>query len=141
MAKQKGIIKLEGTIGDITFHKSRDGYIAKEKSSVSAERIANDPAFERTRENGAEFGRAGKAGKILRNSLRSVLQKAKDGRMVSRLTKEMVKVIQADVINTRGKRNVIDGEAELLTGFDFNTHARLSTTLFAPFTAADLIFC
>ncbi len=136
MAKQRGIIKLEGTIGDITFHKSKDGYIAKEKSAVSADRIATDPAFQRTRENGAEFGRAGKAGKLLRNSLRSLLQKTSDSRMVSRLTKEMVRVIQADVTSTRGMRNVIDGEAELLTGFDFNENAKLSTTLYAPFTTS-----
>ena len=58
MAKQKGIIKPEGTIGDITFFKSKDGYLAREKSGPTAEQIANDPVFERTRENGKEFGRA-----------------------------------------------------------------------------------
>jgi len=26
MARQKGIIKLEGTIGDISFYKSKDGH-------------------------------------------------------------------------------------------------------------------
>ena len=52
MAKQKGIIKLEGTIGDITFYKStQDGHLAREKGGVSADRIANDPNFQRTREN------------------------------------------------------------------------------------------
>lgn len=59
MARQKGIIKLDGTIGDITFYKSQDGYLAREKGGVSADRIANDPNFQRTRENGQEFGRAG----------------------------------------------------------------------------------
>lgn len=135
MAKQRGIIKLEGTIGDITFLKSKDGYIAKEKSSVPADRIASDPAFQRTRENGAEFGRAGKSGKLLRNALRGVLQKASDSRMVSRLTKEMMRVIKADTTSQRGQRNVIDGEAELLSGFDFNVDAKLGTTLYAPYTA------
>jgi hypothetical protein len=74
MAKQKGIIKLEGTIGDITFYKSQDGYLAREKGGVPADRIANDPAFQRTRENGAEFGAAGKAGKVLRNAIRAVAE-------------------------------------------------------------------
>jgi hypothetical protein len=134
MAKQKGIIKLEGTIGDITFHKSRDGYIAKEKSSVSAERIANDPAFQRTRENGAEFGRAGKAGKVLRNALRQLLQNASDSRVVSRLTREMMRVIQTDPINARGERTVTEGELGFLEGFDFNIDGKLSTTLYAPYT-------
>lgn len=136
MAQQKGIIKLDGTIGGITFYKSKDGYLAREKGGVSADKIANAPAFQRTRENGAEFGRAGKAGKVLRTSLRALLQNASDSRMVSRLTTEMLKVVQADAVNPRGERNVIDGEAELLQGFEFNISGKLGTTLYAPFTAA-----
>nr|WP_315142891.1 hypothetical protein [uncultured Flavobacterium sp.] len=134
MAKQKGIIKLKGTIGDITFYKTKDGYIAREKGGIDANRIANDPAFQRTRENGSEFGRAGKAGKTLRLALRTLLLNSSDSKMVSRLTQLMVKVIQADMVNERGLRNVIDGEAELLTGFDFNITGKLGTTLFAPYT-------
>ena len=133
MARQKGIIKLKGTIGDITFYKTKDGHLAREKGGIEASRIASDPAFQRTRENGSEFGRAGKAGKILRTSLRALLLNSADGRMVSRLTQAMVKVIQADVTSLRGLRNVIDGEAELLTGFEFNIRGKLGTSLFAPF--------
>src|SRR6478672_4416822 len=135
MAKQRGIIKLKGTIGDITFYKSKDGYVAREKGGVEASRIASDPAFQRTRENGAEFGRAGKAGKMLRTALNGMLINSADSRMVGRLTQRMVKVIQADLVNERGLRNVIDGEAELLTGFEFNINGKLSTTLYAPITA------
>lgn len=133
MAKQKGIIKLKGTIGDITFYKSKDGYVAREKGGVDANRIATDPAFQRTRENGAEFGRAGKAGRILRTALRALLMNASDSRMVGRLTQRMMKVIQADAVSERGLRNVIDGEAELLTGFEFNIRGKLGTSLYAPF--------
>jgi hypothetical protein len=133
MARQKGIIKLKGTIGDITFYKTQDGHLAREKGGIDASRIKNDPAFQRTRENGSEFGRAGKAGKILRTSLRALLLNSADGRMVSRLTQAMVKVIQADVTSLRGLRNVIDGEAELLAGFEFNIRGKLGTSLFAPF--------
>ena len=135
MAKQKGIIKLKGTIGDITFYKSKDGYLAREKGGVDASRIANDPNFQRTRENGEEFGTAGKAGKMLRTSMRALIQNVADSRMVGRLTQEMVKVLQADMTSVRGKRNVIDGEAELLQGFEFNIGSKLGTTIFAPFTA------
>jgi hypothetical protein len=135
MARQKGIIKLKGTIGDITFYKSKDGYIAREKNDIDAKRIATDPAFQRTRENGAEFGRAGKAGKILRTALRTLLTNSSDSKMVARLTQQMVKVIQADQTSVRGLRNVIDGEAELLTGFEFNINGKLSTSLFTPYVA------
>jgi hypothetical protein len=45
MAKKKGAIKLDGTIGDITFYKTQDGYLAREKGCVTADCIAHDPAF------------------------------------------------------------------------------------------------
>ncbi|UPT71026.1 MAG: hypothetical protein M0D53_01010 [Flavobacterium sp. JAD_PAG50586_2] len=137
MARQKGIIKLKGTIGGITFYKtSQDGHLAREKGGIEKSRIESDPAFQRTRENGSEFGRAGKAGKLLRTALRALLLNSADGRMVSRLTREMVKVIQADLVSERGLRNVIDGEAELLVGFEFNIRGKLGTSLYAPFTSA-----
>ena len=135
MARQKGIIKLKGTIGDITFYKTQDGHLAREKGGIDANRIASDPAFQRTRENGSEFGRAGKAGKVLRTALRALLLNSADGRMVSRLTQAMVKVIQADMVSVRGLRNVIDGEVDLLVGFEFNIRGKLGTSLFAPYVA------
>lgn len=135
MARQSGLIKLNGTIGGITFYKSQDGHLAREKGGVEASRIANDPNFQRTRENGAEFGAAGKAGKLLRTAFRTILQNSADNRMVGRLTSEMVKVIQADLTNPRVQRNVIDGEAELLEGFEFNIKGKLGNALYAPYTA------
>jgi hypothetical protein len=136
MAKLKGIIKLKGTIGDITFYKTQDGYLAREKGGIDAKRIATDPAFQRTRENCSEFGRAGTAGKVLRSALRASLLTSSDNRMVSRLSQAMIKVIQADATSLRGQRNVIDGEAELLAGFEFNISGKLGTSLFAPFVGA-----
>jgi hypothetical protein len=128
MAKQRGFLKIEGTLGDVTFVKTQDGYLVKEKTDIGS-RIASDKAFQRTRENNAEFGRAGKACKTLRAALKSLLLNAKDGRLTSRLTKEMMKVIKADATSDRGKRNVVDGEAEFLQGFDFNINAVLGTTI------------
>ena len=75
-------------------------------------------------------------GKFSGTSLRALLLNSADGRMVSRLTQRMMKVIQADAISERGLRNVIDGEAELLTGFEFNIRGKLGTSLFAPFVGA-----
>jgi len=49
MATQKGILKIEGTMGGMTFYKKDGQYLVKEKSSISADKIASDPAFARTR--------------------------------------------------------------------------------------------
>lgn len=132
MARQSGIIKLKGTIGDITFYKSQDGYLARQKGGVDKVRFLNDPKFQRTRENAQEFGRAGKASKTLCTAIRPVLNKTQDSRMISRLVKLMMTVIKADQVSDRGKRNVLDGELILLQGFDFNGNASLSSTVYAP---------
>jgi hypothetical protein len=134
MAKQKGIFKVVGTLDDVTFVKTKDGYLVKEKTSLNGKRIASDASFARTRENGSEFGRAGKAGKTLRSAVQTLLQNGKDSRVTSRLTRRMIQVLQADTLNDRGQRNVIDGEAGMLQGFNFNLDAPLEGTLYAPFT-------
>lgn len=136
MAKQAGILTMEGSIGNISFFKTKDGFLARQKGGVSGQRIATDPAFARTRENMAEFAKAGKASKLLRNALRGIVVKASDSRMNSRLTSKMMEVIQLDAVNTRGQRNVIDGEVMLLESFEFNRQGKLSGSFYAPFTAA-----
>jgi hypothetical protein len=136
MARQDGVIKLTGQMGGISFYKSKDGHLVRTKGGIDSDRIKNDPAFARTRENGAEFGRAGSASKLLRTALRTLIMNISDSRMSNRLTQQMVKVIQADATNNRGERNVIDGEAALLTGFEFNQSGRLDKTFFAPYSHA-----
>ncbi len=87
MARQTVIIKLGGTIGDISFYKTRDGHLARTKGGVDGERIQNDSAFRRTRENGQECVRAGAAGRLLRTSIRHYIKNAADPRVVSCLTR------------------------------------------------------
>jgi hypothetical protein len=138
MARQIGILKVQGTLDDITFYETEDGHLVKTKSAISGDRIATDPVFQRTRENGDEFGKAGKAGRLIRSSLRALLQNASDTKLPSRLVQALMAVIQADKTSTRGQRNVIDGEAELLTGFDFNINGTLKTSLYANYDASTI---
>jgi hypothetical protein len=136
MAKQTGIIKLKGTIGDISFYKTTDGHLARGKGGIDPERIKNDPAFQRTRENGSEFGTAGKGGKLLRNAIRILLQNAKDKRVTSRLTTQVLKVVKTDAGNPRGQRTIQGGTFGLLANFEFNINGKLASTLFALYTHA-----
>lgn len=131
MATQEGILPVKGTMGKITFFKSKDGYMAKTKSEVSAEKIATAKEFERTRENMEEFGRAGSGAKLIRKSLSSSIAKTKDNRMSSRLTATMMKVLKGDTKSDRGKRNIAGGEIGFVQGFEFNNNARLTSTLSA----------
>ena len=133
MARQVGIIKLEGGIGDISFYKTKDGHLARTKGGVDGKRIANDPAFQRTRENGSEFGRAAKGSKLLRTALRLLLQNASDSRVSNRLTKDVLAVVKTDATNDRGLRVVSQGDMALLDKFEFNIGGKLSSLLFAPY--------
>lgn len=135
MARQVGLLKLKGTLDGITFYKTIDGHLAKMQSGVDATRIQTDPAFQRTRENGAEFGGAGAAGKLIRAAHKAYLQDASDTRLTSRLVAALMLVIQADTTNARGERTVMDGQPDLLTGFDFNINGKLGTCMYAPYVA------
>lgn len=55
MARQTGLIKLKGSIGNVTFYTTVAGDLARQKGGIDAERIATDPAFQHTRENGSEL--------------------------------------------------------------------------------------
>jgi len=140
MARQNGILKLKGTIGGMTFYKtSLDGHLVREKGGVSGDRIANDPAFIRTRENGEEFGAAGLAGKLLRDALRALMQSASDSRVTSRVTKTMMDILKLDTASARGKRTPFSGLATaqgkaILKGFNFNLKSILGSILYKPYT-------
>jgi hypothetical protein len=137
MARQTGIIKLKGKIGDLSFYKSKDGHLAKEKGGVEADRIKNDPAFVRTRENNAEFGSSATAGKFSRDSLRPIANTASDNRVVARMTKLMTQIKNLDTTSVRGQRNVGVAIASApakakLKGFEFNKNALLGSILYKP---------
>ncbi len=136
MARLKGLLKMQGSAGNMTFAKTQDGVIVKEKSGVSGERIATDPKFARTRENMREFGRAGKAALVLLAALRPYVHRASDGRVFARLSAMMMKVVKSDTVNNRGDRNITDGNNQLIRGFELNIKSKLQTLLYAPRTVS-----
>jgi hypothetical protein len=139
MARQTGLIKLRGTLDNVNFYKTQDGVLARMNTSIDAKRIANDSAFIRTRENGAEFGASAKAGKIIRDAIHPLLILASDNRVSARMMKIMTGVKNFDATSSRGKRNVATGindpaAKELLKGFNFNERSNLGNVLAKPFS-------
>jgi len=139
MAKLRSLIKIEGTLDDLTFYKGKDGYLVRTKGGVSANRIKNDPAFARTRENGTEFGHCAKSGKLLRRAILNLVADAKGNRVTSRLGQTMSYVKNEDLTSVRGQRQVAvglatpEGKAHL-KNFDFNNNAQMSAVLLSDFT-------
>lgn len=132
MGKLDGIIKLQGTLDNLKFYKSADGHVVRTKGGVSKNRIKNDPAFQRTRKNGMEFGHSATSGKMLRTAVGTLLFNAKDRRLSSRLMTVMSQIKNLDSISIRGQRHVSQEIATaegkmLLKGFDFNAQAALGS--------------
>lgn len=139
MAKSNGILNIEGTVENLTFFKKDGKNFVRRKGGIPKERIMNDPNFVRTRENISEFTHSTNSGKLLRTALGSMVFKAKDNRLSSRMMQTMSKIKNADPTSVRGQRNVANGIAtaegkQLLRGFDFNSDAPLKNVLFAPFS-------
>src|SRR6185295_14997207 len=139
MGHQKGVLKIKGLVSNMIFYKTQYGDLVRGKGTLDRNRIANDPAFLRTRENNTEFGNAVRAGKLLRATVRSMGINAFDNRVTSRINKMMTGIKSFDVTSGRGKRTVGNGIADeaarrLIKGFNFNANAVLSRILLSAYT-------
>jgi hypothetical protein len=136
VARQIGTLKVQGTVDNITFAQTPDGSIVKRKSNISRRKVMTSNAFSRTRETINEFKTASAAGKLIRDSVSTLLQDAKDGKLVSRLVQSLMAVIKADTTSARGLRKVTTGNPGLLEGFNFNIRSNLNSILTAPYTTS-----
>ncbi len=138
MAKSNGVLKIEGTVEDLTFYKLNGKNFVRRKGGISKERIDTEANFVRTRENNSEFKHSAAAGMELRTALGSMVFKAKDSKLSSRMLKLFSVIKNLDTTSARGSRQVsiglttAAGKAALI-GFDFNLHAPLNSVLHAPY--------
>lgn len=130
MARQSSFLKLEGTIGDVTFYKGRNGFKARQKGGVSKTKLLNDPRFQRTRENMQEFSRAANAAKFLKDAFREIALKSSDGSLHNRLYSIAMKVVKSDIVGNRGERTFEMGDMQLLRDFQFCNQSTIENTLF-----------
>jgi hypothetical protein len=139
MARHKGVIRFTGTIDGLTYYESKYGPLVRKKAGPSSEQVKKEPAFQRLRENGKEFGNCGKATKLLRSVLMPLLKDARDYQVTARLVKLMTGIKNLDTSSARGERTVGVGitnaaAPDLIVGFDFNKAAPLSKVLKKPYT-------
>lgn len=136
MARQKGLVKYVGTIGDVRHFKikGQEGFFAGMVGGPTAEQVKTAPEFERTRENMNEFGGCAKAGKSVRTALSGLLTKMADSKVTGRLTSVMKKINLEDGTEARGYRKVeISTQRTYLVGFEFDKKISLNTVFNAPY--------
>jgi hypothetical protein len=134
MSKQKGIIKLVGNIGGMSFYTSNGEYLARTAGGPTKERIATGSNFVRTRENNAEFGGAAKVGKAFRTALSSVIQTMGGSTLTATLTR-LFKSINARSSGVRGQRPIaLSANKAQAKGLELNNRISFTSVFNAPYT-------
>jgi hypothetical protein len=121
MAKQESLVKIRGTIGDLSFSKHRErGYEVRAKGGVDKARIMSDPNFERTRENMSEFASAAQMAKVIRLQLNNLSRGVADKSFRNRLVSTVYRIQKADTESPRGQRTFRPENSGQLKGLEIN---------------------
>jgi hypothetical protein len=123
MAKQETMIKLTGSVGNITFYQHKNGkFFARQKPHFPKEKFLTGPEFAESRKASAEFGQAARISGIVRKALHPVLQDI-EGFGHSKLTALFRAVIQSDLSHEKGEREFAQGDASLYESQELGKHA------------------
>ncbi len=137
MAKQTGLVRYNGTLGNVRHFKIKGlpGDYAGLIGGPTSEQVFTDPTFERTRENMNEFGGSAKAGKAVRTALSQIIKQMSDPQMTGRLTGIMKKINLEDQTEARGYRAIlISTQRQYLIGFPFDKNVSLEGTFNADYS-------
>jgi hypothetical protein len=110
MAKQKGLIELEGTIGELNFYyRKGKPVVRKSGGGFNGKAIKTKASMVRVRENGSEFGSCMRVVTAFKSSLAVFLTQFKDGGLHHRLVSLFTKIKSWDTVSERGQRTVAHG--------------------------------
>lgn len=133
MAKQKSYIKIQGKLGGLSFYELNGNSLIRETKGVNKDRILNDPAYERTRENMTTFGGSATVGKALRMGLVSIVKYYSGKNASARITKIMHDINKKSG-GTRGERPFLFvPNKNNLIGFEFNLETPFDSLFLAPY--------
>lgn len=125
MAKQRGIVFFEGTMGGINFYYRKGVPTAREAGGgFTREAIKTGDHMVRVRENNTEFSGCSQVNKFFKHAIRPFMLGYKDGTLHSRLMQLFLKIKNLDQVSKRGARRVAlgmttDTGKQLLKGFVF----------------------
>lgn len=134
MAKIEGPILFTGSIGNLSAYKRRgsDKIILRTKGGASKDKIKNDPAFARTRDNNTEFGASSTAGTYIRGALFAIKHLA-DHNISGQLNALARYIMKLDTVNKEGERDIRFSQYHyLLDGFSLNRNLPFNTVIRHP---------
>ncbi len=134
MGQQTGIIRIKGKVGELTFSQKGDKTIVGRNSSLSKERILNDPKFRLTRQNMSEFAGASKTAAAIKTALIRAYKGFADKRTFNNLFK-----ITREIINlgtgTRGRRNAnLVANSVQFSNFNFHSTDKFNEVFYGAYS-------
>ncbi|MDB5274733.1 MAG: hypothetical protein JWO58_3100 [Chitinophagaceae bacterium] len=136
MARQKGILKLNGTLQGISFYQRNGQDLVRVAGGPDKNKILNSPNFIRTRENNQEFGAAATIGKALRLGFTRKFSDLSDSQANTRIVKIIKEMISRGSGN-RGQR-IFSPVAlgTMLIDFPFSNQVFFDNICLAPYTTS-----
>ena len=121
MAIQDSRGRIRGPIGNIIYRVVGTANILQSRPRSVKQTAA-------TKASGLEFGLASSAACVIRQAFSPIYQWY-DGGMINRCTQAVLKSIRGSLSKPRGQRDLHDGDAGYLKGFQFNANSQLSEVL------------
>jgi hypothetical protein len=139
MARQKGVIKAKGRLGEFVGYVLNGQYVFRRLPSVDKKRFQNDPAYEESRKTSSEFGRVSKAGKLFRELLGPFIGEVAQKQLDNPVNK-LLSTIKNNDPSPKGERTVgggllLPGAANAFTGLEMNDALRISRVCPAVYSA------
>jgi len=122
-------VRIRGKVGNLTFAKTANGDEVRMSTSLTGDKMKRDKRFKRTRENWAEFARAGKAARLIRNAFAVATKDISDARAYTRLVTLALRVVKSDPTSARGERLLQLGEFSNFLDYEFNINQSMRSTL------------
>ncbi len=136
MARQKGLLKITGTLGDVNFYISNGvGYARKSGGGFNGDVIKTKDSMVRVRENANEFGHCSRVKKQFRLALFPFLKDLKGKAFHTRLMQLFLELKALDAMSERGQRRVAMGlqsakGRRLLGQFEFTPDSSLLNAVY-----------
>jgi hypothetical protein len=120
MAEQEEMMSFSGSLGNTTGYKRGKKYFKRKKTG------SYQPPVESLKSAG-EFGKASKASALLRKAFKAYFLLPFIPDLHSRLSKVCAEVIRSGPIALKGKRQLFEGDLDLLKKFEFNIHRKFDS--------------
>jgi len=109
MAKQKGVFKFEGKLGNIVSYMLHGKPVSRTIGETDPEKMRTAPQYEETRKNQSEFALATKAGQLFRQAMIHMTRGFTDYQYPIDVMRLMINTLRADDTQPKGSKHLNNG--------------------------------